>query len=93
MIKVASKRYGILPVYVSFFTWNKPVNHLPILVKGTQVPINIAIVNPTKKLYSIFSQPISVKLIVKTPDSNVLAPVIDAAKQRKKQTGMLQIRQ
>lgn len=77
-IKVAKRRYLMLPLYVSFLTLNKPVNHLPILVSGIKRPMHIAKTKDTPKLIPKFTQ-------------SMLAPWLkEAAKHKKKHTGMLQ---
>lgn len=90
-ISVANKRYFMFPVYVSFLTWNKAANRLPILVSGINKPIIIARKKATAKLIPIFTQLISAKLIVKTHESKFDEAIIAEVRQRKKQTGMLQI--
>ena len=92
-MRVANKRYFMLPVYVSFLTWNKAVNQRPILVRGTNMPTNIAIVKPVMKFQRKFNQLNELKLIVIIPESMLVAPIIAAAKHKKKQTGILQIKQ
>ena len=90
-IRVARSRYFILPVYVSFLTWNKPANHLPILVNGINRPINIARTKATAKLIAILPQLIAAKLIVKTHESKSELAIIAEVRHKKKHTGMLQI--
>ena len=67
MMRVANKRYFIFPVYVSFGTWNSPVNHLPIAVNGIKLEISKDKTRAITKLVSMFNQSIVANEIVKTP--------------------------
>ena len=88
IINVASKRYFILWVYVSFGIRNKPVNHLPIAVNGTKLEIIKDNVKAITKFVAILGQSIVTKEIVKTPASKSVWADIAEAKQRKNETGM-----
>ncbi len=90
-LNVASNLYLIFPVYVSFGTWNKAVNHLPIAVNGMKFEIKIDKVNAITKLVAKFAQSIVVKLIVKIPPSRSDWATIADDKHKKNETGMPQI--
>ena len=87
-MSVERSRYFIFPVYVSFGTWNKPVNHLPIAVNGMKFEIIRDKTNAITKLVNIFNQSIVANEIVKTPESKSDWAEIADAKQRKNETGM-----
>ncbi len=90
-IIVASNLYFILPVYVTFSTWNKPVNQRPIFVNGIKHPMHIARTKATAKLTPNDNQFQLLKSIVNTPSNKLELLVIVEVKHKKKHTGMLQI--
>ena len=87
-LKVASNLYLTFPVYVSLGTWNKPVNHLPIAVRGIKLEIKIDKVSAITKLVAKFAQSIVLKLIVNTPPSRSDWATIADDKHKKNETGM-----
>ena len=87
-LNVASNLYLILFVYVSFGTWNNPVNHLPIAVNGIKLEIRIDKVKAITKLVAKFAQSMVVKLIVKIPPSKSDWATIALDKHKKNETGI-----
>ena len=88
LLSVARSLYLTFPVYVSFGTWNKPVNHLPIAVNGIKLEIKIDKVKAITKLVAKFAQSIVLKLIVKIPLSKSDCATIADDKHKKNETGM-----
>ena len=82
-LNVASNLYLTFPVYVSFGTWNKPVNHLPIAVSGIKLEIIIERNKAITKLVKKFNQSIVVKLIVKIPQIGIKINRQTTPKQKK----------
>lgn len=87
-LNVARSLYLTFPVYVSFGTWNKPVNHLPIAVSGIKFEIMIDKNKAIMKFVKKFIQSMVVKLIVKMPPSRSDWATIADVIHKKNDTGM-----
>ena len=88
LLKVARSLYLTFPVYVSFGTWNKPVNHLPMAVNGIKFEIMMDKNNAITKLVAKFAQSIVLKLMVSIPLSKSDWATIAEDKHKKNETGM-----
>ena len=88
LLNVARSLYLTFPVYVSFGTWNKPVNHLPMAVNGIKFEIMMDKNNAITKLVAKFAQSIVLKLMVRIPLSKSDWATIAEDKHKKNETGM-----